>query len=136
MTCYVFLTKIKFGKVTVVGRRKIDTIDEQYGVNLQNEEANGRLVQVEQGSSHMVYYIRTCTCIHNIIIIIQQVNNGQSLAYTIIVYVRDWREEKHTIPSIYQCHTIPYHIPVPYHTIHIPVPYHTIHIPVPCRTIQ
>ncbi len=51
--CYNYindwLLKVKFGKVTVVGRRKVDAVDEKYGVNLSEEEASGRLIQVEQG---------------------------------------------------------------------------------------
>lgn len=37
------------GKVTVVGRRRQETVPEQYGVNIEEEETQGRLVQHVEG---------------------------------------------------------------------------------------
>ena len=35
--------------MTLIGRRKVDTVAEVYGVNLEEEERNGRLIQHSQG---------------------------------------------------------------------------------------
>ena len=43
------LCQNKFGKVTLIGRRKVDSVAEVYGVNLEEEERNGRLIQHSQG---------------------------------------------------------------------------------------
>ena len=39
----------RFGKVVLVTRRKVESVGEEYNVNLAEEEGSGRLVQHVQG---------------------------------------------------------------------------------------
>ncbi len=39
-------------KVTVLGRRKLESVPEQYGVDLSAEEGDGRLVQHVEGKTN------------------------------------------------------------------------------------
>ena len=43
------------GKVTVLTRRKVEELPEQYSVDLAAEEAGGRLVQHIEGLKHGVW---------------------------------------------------------------------------------
>lgn len=55
------------GKVTVLTRRKVEALPEQYGVDLAAEETGGRLVQHVEGLIHHPHIHLTCSEATNLI---------------------------------------------------------------------